>query len=107
MMAISVFEIPLNPNSQRLKVSLAGVEYRLTLVFNGPLDAWVLDIADTADVPIAQGLVLVTGVDLLGQLAYLGLGGALQALTDSAPDQPPTYADLGSSGHLYFSTGTA
>jgi hypothetical protein len=97
-------EIPTKPLTQKLTVTLAGIAYRLALHWCTPLAAWIVDIADANGVPIVSGVPLVTGVDLLAQYGYLNFGGQLIAQTDNAKDAPPTYANLGSSGHLYFVT---
>jgi hypothetical protein len=97
-------EIPLSPDNQIFSIDLAGVTYRLTVLWNTPAAVWVLDIADILDNPILQGIPLVTGVDLLSPYPYLNFGGKLIAQTDNVPDVPPTYNDLGITGHLYFVT---
>lgn len=68
------------------------------------LGGWVLDIADSANNPLVQGIPLVTGCDLLQQFGHLGIGGALWVLTDGDPMAVPTYHNLGSLSHLYFVT---
>ena len=93
-------EIPLIPKPQIVKVSLAGVIYTLTLVYRG---MWVLDIDDAIGAPIVSGLAIVTGADLLAQLAYLGLGGIMQVQSDGVnPDAVPTFANLGQQAHMYW-----
>lgn len=99
-----VFEIPLNPRAQTFIISLAGVEYRLTIVWNAASATWVMDIADAAAKALIQGIPLVTGSNLIEQFDYLKLGGSLQSFTDYAPDSPPTYDNLGTAGHLYYVT---
>jgi len=98
------FEIPTSPQPQVFTISLAGVVYTLTLRWNVSAAVWMLDIADQNGNQIVAGTPLVTGADLLEQLGYLGLGFALYATTDHAPELPPTFANLGSAGHLYAVT---
>ena len=45
---------------------------------------------------------VVTGADLLAQLEYLGMESAFIALTDGDFDAPPTYENLGATGHIYY-----
>lgn len=99
------FEIPLTPQPQTFTIALSGVDYRLTVQWrNAEQGGWVLDIADTSNNPIIEGIPLVTGVDLLEQYAYLGLGGVLWCQTTADPDAVPTFDNLGSGSHLYWFT---
>lgn len=98
------FEIPLSPVPQRFSIQLGGVFYRLRLLWNRPANCWVLDVADQNDVPMVQGIPIITGADLLAQYGYLGFGGQLIAQTDSDPYAVPTAENLGTTGHLYFVT---
>lgn len=65
---------------------------------------WMLDIADTTETPILQGLPLVTGADLLAQYRYLTNipPGLLGVATDGVPDAVPTYQNLGLTSHVYY-----
>lgn len=96
------YELPLQATPQSLTIELAGTTYEITVRWNTYASCWVIDFADASGVPIAQGIPLVTGADLLGQLGYLGIGGALVCQTDSDLTAPPTYDNLGSTGHAYF-----
>lgn len=96
------YEIPLDPNSQRLSIDLAGVTYNLTVIWNRVSNCWVLDIADQYNAPMLQGVPIVTGCNLLEPYRYMGFNGGIMAITDSDPDAVPTYANLGSTGRVYF-----
>lgn len=98
----TVFEIPTAPKSQTFAITLVGVTYNLTFVWNVPSAAWLVSIADEGNNPILSSIPLVTGADLLGQFAYLGIGGQLIVQTDNDPNAVPTYQNLGSTGHLFF-----
>ncbi len=102
----SIYEVKLQLGvPQTCTVVLGGVEYTLTLNYrNIPDGGWVLDIADSLSNPIVSGIPLVTGADLLGQYAYLGLGGGLWVQTLSDQDAPPTFDNLGGDGKLYWVT---
>jgi hypothetical protein len=101
----SVYEIPLTAQAQTFSVSLAGVEYTITLAWRDADEGgWFLDLADAAGNVIVSGIPLVTGADLLGQYRYLGIGGGLQVQSDGDPDAVPTYTNLGATSHLYFVT---
>jgi len=97
-----VVEIPLQPTPQQLGVTLNSVDYKLKVVWNEQNLSWVMDIANVNGNAIASGLPLVTADDLLEQLGYLGIGGQMIVQTDFDTTQVPTFANLGSTGHLYF-----
>jgi hypothetical protein len=100
---MSIFEIPLSPASQQFLIALAGVQYQMSVTYrDSDLGGWFLDIADGGGNEIISGIPMVTGVDLLGQYAYLGIGGQLWVATDGNPTAPPSYESLGVSSHLYF-----
>ena len=99
---MSTFEIPLVAAVQKFTVTLVGVTYSMKVRWCAPAACWVLDIADTNDVPIVSGIPMITGTDLLAPYGYLGIGGQLIVQTDNNTDAVPTYANLGSLGHLYF-----
>jgi len=101
----STFEIPLTPAAQTFLISLAGVQYQMTLQWRDAVNngGWVLDIADSTGNPLISGIPLVTGVDLLAQYKYVGIGVELWVQTDAA-DVVPTYTNLGIQSHLYAIT---
>lgn len=102
---MAAYEIPLTAEPQRFAIQLAGTVYQMTLQWrNNAQGGWVLDIADATGTPIVSGIALVTGTDLLGQYAYLGLGGSLYVVNSSGGDDAPTFADLGTDTHLVFAT---
>lgn len=98
------YEIPLIPENQMLKISLAGVVYTLTVVWNNYSNNWNIDIADANGITIVSSIPLVAGEDLLGQFGYLNFGGQLIAEVDNDSNANPNYTNLGSTGHLYFIT---
>lgn len=99
---MAIYEIPLKPTPQLLKIALAGTTYSLRVDWNLAAACWMLDIRQADETPIVEGIPLVTGVDLLEQYGYLNFGGRLFAQTDGDINQPPTFSDLGTLGHLYF-----
>lgn len=98
------FEIPLQSTPQKLSIALGDTTYVLTITWNPPSQCWILSIADANNVPVAEGIALVTGADLLEQLDYLGFTGALIVETDHDIDALPTFENLGSTSHVYFVT---
>lgn len=99
-----VFEIPMAAQAQTFSITLNGKDYVMRTVWGQESEAWLLDIADANEVPLVQGIPMLTGADLLAQFEYLGIGGALIVQTDSNPDVVPGYDSLGTTGHLYFVT---
>jgi hypothetical protein len=100
---MNVFTIPLVSAPQTLQITMVGVSYILTVYWCWPAGCWMLDISlSGTGVGLARGLPLVTGVDLLEQLDYLGVGGQLIVQTDTDALAAPTFDNLGSTAQLYF-----
>ncbi|RQZ76387.1 hypothetical protein DF052_00060 [Burkholderia glumae] len=100
----TIYEIPLSSDGQVFKISLGGTSYQLTVQWRSVISMWLLDIADASGNAMLSGIPLVTGVDLLEQFGYMGLGGALRVQGADDPDNLPTYDDLGTSSALYWVT---
>ena len=99
----AIFEIPLKGGTPSFQtVSLGGVRYQLFVHWCDPLGTWVLDLADQLGNPLVSGIPMVTGADLLAQYAYLSFGGALVAQSDFDWTEPPTFDNLGQTGHIYW-----
>lgn len=102
----AVFSIPLQIGTpQTFSIALSGVTYQLTFLYRNDtsgLGGWAVDIADDSGNPLAQGIPLVTGADLLAQYGYLNFGGALYVQTTSNPDAVPTFDNLGADAQLYW-----
>lgn len=95
-------EIPTLPRSQRFAISLNEVLYNVRIVWNAPSRCWIMDILDQEHNPILSGVPLVTGANLLEQFNYLELGGQMLVQSDDNVDAVPTFANLGTIGHLYY-----
>ena len=108
----SVHEIPLKPRPQILRCDVGGIIYTFRFKYNMAMQCWIMDIYDVEGYPIGgtgglSGIPLVTGVDLLGQFRYLGIGGGVPMIVmtvavGKSPDENPTYQNLGIDGHLYY-----
>lgn len=96
------YEIPLTPEPQTFAIELGGVSRRMRFYWCKDAQCWCFDIQDQRGVDLLTGVPVVTGTDLLGQYAYMGLGGSIVAQTDHQPDAVPTFANLGTSGRVYF-----
>lgn len=99
------YEVPLTPEPQTFSINLAGADYSLRLLWCKPSASWTLDMFDVNGVAVLEGIPIVTGVDMLGQYAHLGIGGKLIAQTDHDPSAVPTLTNLGIAGRLYFVVG--
>lgn len=98
-----ITEIPLVPSTnQRFETTLLGVTYRFRLVWSPPAQVWLMDVSDSNDAGLLAGVPLLTGVDLLAQYVYLGIGGQMYVQTDYDAFAMPTFDDLGVLSHLYF-----
>lgn len=102
---MTVYNIPLSPQPQVFSIELAAITYRLRFYWNDAENGgWIMDIASSTDIPIVQGIPLVTGTDLLAQYNYLGFGGAIFVQTPSDEMEPPTFSNLGVGSFLLFLT---
>lgn len=97
------YEIPLTPEPQQFGITLNGAQYTITLTYrDNPEGGWFIDLSDAGNNPILNGVPLVTGLDLLAQYTYLGIGGSLYVFTDGDLLAEPTANNLGVSSRLYF-----
>jgi hypothetical protein len=104
----AAFKIPVVPSqNQRLTIVLSGLQYDIVFRWNAFSSAWNMDVSDPSGNPQALGLPLITGADLLAQLAYLGIGGQMIVQSDGVTDAVPTFDSLGSTGHLYYRVSDA
>jgi hypothetical protein len=103
----TVYEIPLSGEPQQFFIALSGVTYQLVFIYRDApcgMGGWMLDINDSFGNPIACGLPLVTGLDMLMQFDYLNFGGELGVLSDGDLWAIPTFDNLGTGSHLYWVT---
>ena len=100
----NVYEIPLVNNPQMFSITLSNVDYNILIVWNYLAQIWVIDFYDANQVAILTGVPLITGVDLLLPYTNLNFGGKLFAETDHDLTTPPTFDNLGITGHLYWVT---
>jgi hypothetical protein len=97
------YEIPLLAVAQTLSVNLGGTVYKFNIYWNAALGAWIMDILSSTGELIAGGLAMVPGVDILGQLAYLGIPGALTIQSSGGdPLVAPTFSSLGQTAMLFY-----
>lgn len=112
---MNFLDIPVKPgrSPQRFRIELNGTEYTMFLRWSHVSNCWIMDLSDAGDaVKILGGIPIVTGTDLLGQFEYLGIAGgsklvALTIAVGHSPDEVPTFANLGTDGHLILVTPNA
>ena len=114
----TVYQLPLSPQTQKMRVDIGGTLYTLRLRWNPISACWIVDLTDENDAPLINGsgaglgltgIPLVTGTDLMGQFRYLGIGGgtpwtAMTIGPGHSPDEVPTRDNLGTDGNVYFET---
>jgi hypothetical protein len=100
---MAAYEIPLRPMPSRFAITLGGNVYQLVVQYrDAAMGGWVLDFNDQFGGPIACGIPLVTGANLIEQYAYLGLPGQMWVYSDGTPDAVPTFGNLGVGSHLLW-----
>lgn len=102
---MATYEIPLSPAPKRFLISLSGVTYLLQFMYrDAPMGGWVMDVSDNLGNPMAFGIPLVTGENVLQQFDYLGFQGEMWVSSDGDRDTLPTFENLGVGSHLYWIT---
>lgn len=100
------FRIPVTNVPQQFQIQLAGKNYLMTCKWNdAPEGGWCLDLADaeTGDAILAN-INIVTGINILSGLEYLGINGELYCRTNGDQFADPTLQNLGQESFLYFDT---
>lgn len=103
------FLIPLYNYPVTFQISLAGVNYVMTVKWNDAQDAgWQFDLtnADT-NTALVAGAPFITGADCLAGLEYLGIGGLFVVYTNGDEAAVPTQTNLGVNSNLFFVTQAA
>lgn len=96
------YEVPLSAQPEQFFITLADKQYQLLCKWNYVSQCWVLDISSDDGTPLLLALPLVTGIDLVEQHRYLGIGGSLFVQSDIDLNAVPQFDNLGTVGHLYF-----
>lgn len=105
---MAVQEFPLSPEAQRMQITLGTIEYIIRFYWCASLyPGWMIDLYALDETPLAMGVPLTAGEDVLQQLGYLGFDGQIRVATDDNPLVEPTYDNLGTNGRVYFITPEA
>lgn len=101
----TTYLVPLQGTPQLFQITLGTTIYFLTVYWNDQdQGGWMIDIADQFQNPLACSIPMVTGLDLLDGLEYLGILGTLTVTTNGDQDAVPTFTNLGTEANLYFTT---
>jgi len=69
MVLIMTLQIPItNEGAQSFRTTLQGNTYQFFISYNSRMEIWYMDIA-LNNVPLASGIALLGGTDLVGQYA--------------------------------------
>lgn len=99
---MNFYQIPLINAQQNFSVTLLGVIYTMRLIYCDDVNAgWILDIGDVNGSPLICGIPLKSGINLLTQYDYIGIGGGL-GVQLSGDILTVGYTDLGVNTQLYF-----
>ncbi len=106
---MSLFKLPLSNIPQIFPLTMSGKDYNVTCKWNDSPDAgWVLDFFDAlTNLPVVFNVPLVTGINILSGLEYLGFTGLLFIFTDGDETAVPTLTNLGVESNLYLQTEDA
>ena len=97
---MALFEIPLTGNNQAFNIQLAGVLYRLRLVWRGVPDGrWFMDIGFPNGTALINGLPLTMGNNMLRQHQHI-LPGVLFMVSDDGTE--PTFDNLGVHARMFW-----
>ena len=100
---MATYEIPLTAGAQRFTVNLGGIQYRMTLTYRNAVGGgWFLDMERIDEADAIFGMPLLIGIDLLAQYEHKGFG-HLAAFMDAGATGEPSFDDMGSTIHLYWS----
>jgi hypothetical protein len=99
------FDFPVSPAPQLMQITLGTREYSIRFAWcDSDEGGWFMDVSDSSDVVLFQGIPLTAGQDILGQLAYLGIEGSIIVATDDDQLVEPTFTNFGINGRVLFLT---
>lgn len=102
-MSLDVYIIPFTSKEESFVVQLGNVPIRFESFWNDIAELWFIDVYNATDNnPIALGIPLVTGCDLLAQFKYTGLTGHIFCHNEAGGKEPPTYDNLGETAFVYY-----
>jgi hypothetical protein len=100
----NTYTIPFSNSPEQFSITLSGTDYFIKNQWNDIAQLWFIDILDADENPLVCSIPLVSGVDLLDGLSYLGIPGVLNCYTNGDPYANPTYDNLGVNSFVYYTT---
>ena len=99
-------DFPLLPASaQEMQITLGSREYTVRFYFIDTSEGgWMMDLYDLEQLPLARGLPLVAGENVLQQHAYLGVEGEIRVQVDEDVLAEPSFSNFGTTGRVVFVT---
>lgn len=87
----------------KFRINLSGTTYTLHFRFNSRSQRWIMDVNDSSDNPIVQGIPVLINRDLFGQYDTLPLpDGVMFAVDNTGNDTQPTQYSFGLDHTLYY-----
>lgn len=108
-MATQVIPVDSSPNQTwQVSVNINGavVTFFVTLDYNEIAEYWVMAISDSNQNPILNDIPLVTGLNLLRQYQYLGIGSIYLLPIGQQAENYPDDTNLGTAFELVWSDNT-
>lgn len=102
---MALLKMPLNQNLPwySFTATLDAASYQFELAYNVRSGRWSLNLQDVTGAPIASGLTLLNGIDLLAYLRYLPVPpGILMVLNDTGAADEPTLGSFLTTHSLYY-----
>lgn len=94
---MALYEILLLDRNQKFFIKLNKVNYQLKLVYR---KRWYLDIFQTNSEPVALGIPLISGIDILSPFRHVITGSMyVQNLNE---DESQSFSDLGTNIKLFW-----
>jgi hypothetical protein len=106
LQTIPVSSTPGQVFSTSVTINGAVQSFNCALSFNEIAEYWVLDIFDGNNNLLLSGVPLVTGLNLLRQYQYLGIGSIYLLNITGVNIDSPNSADLGTDFALLWSDNT-
>lgn len=94
---MALYEIPLLDRNQKFFIKLNKVNYQLKLIYR---NRWYLDIYQANTEPVALGIPLVSGIDILSPFSHVISGSMYVQNLNEVESQ--SFNDLGTNIKLYW-----
>jgi len=87
----------------KFKIALSGIIYTCRFRFNTRMNRWMIDLCDSAENEIINGLPLLISRNITGQFVIAGLPtGVIFVTDDTGQDQQPTRYSFNQDKTLFY-----